>query len=149
MNAFIEIQEQVGKQYKQYLMLEEIDFRELRQRIVLHANQSAKEGLYEDIDLFLDYMPVDTHNMVGSDVMIPCLIYVYTKAMMPEIVALLAVIQNFTLQKYADEFSFVEKTLQGLDMFIRNEMHKLDQRTERFTYVSNRLSHSQSQLLMT
>lgn len=76
--------------------------------------------------MFLDKVNSDSTEMVGSDIMIPCLIYVYTKAMMPEIVALLAIIQNFTLQKYADEFSFVERTLQGLDLFIRNEMHKLD-----------------------
>lgn len=128
MTAFVDIQENVGKQFQQYRMLEEPDYIKLRQRIVLHASQShaVKEGLYEDLDLFLDKVNPDSTEMVGSDIMIPCLIYVYTKAMMPEIVALLAIIQNFTLQKYADEFSFVERTLQGLDLFIRNEMHKLD-----------------------
>jgi hypothetical protein len=64
--------------------------------------------------------------MLGSDITIPCLIYVYTKAMMPEIIALLAVIRNFTLDKYADAFSFVDRTLQGLELYIRTDMYKLD-----------------------
>lgn len=118
---------------------------------MLHASQSAKEGLYEDLDLFTAQVLPDSQEMVGSDVMIPCLIYVYTKAMMPEFVALLAIIQNFTLQKYADEFMFVERTMQGLDQYIRTEMHKLDQSTQRFSCLSrsNRLSNSQSNLLIT
>jgi hypothetical protein len=49
--------------------------------------------------------------MIGSDEMTPCLIYVYTKAGMPEIVALLQIIESFTLGKYYDEFDFVKRTL--------------------------------------
>jgi hypothetical protein len=49
--------------------------------------------------------------MIGSDEMTPCLIYVYTKAGRPEIVALLQIIESFTLGKYYDEFDFVKRTL--------------------------------------
>lgn len=120
--------------------------------VTSEIRQECKETdpvLYEGLDRLLkDFKPVSgPEDMVGSDQLIPCLIYTYTKAIAPEILALLAVINNFTLQKHADPFSFVERTLLGLDMFIRNEMHKLDSKTERFTYLSNRLSQSHSQLL--
>ena len=100
-------------------------YRDIVQQIKAFCGEEVK--VYEELDsLMLESEGFGMEEMLGSDVLIPCLIYVYTKALAPEILALLAVINNFTLQKYADEFSFVEKTMQGLDMFIRNEMHKLD-----------------------
>ena len=130
MIAFINIQENIGKQFHMYRELEHLSNRELRDKVYKDIKSIHKDTThnYEDLDKHLaGFIPEASGcEMLGSDVMIPCLIYVYTKALMPEIVALLAVIHNFTLQKYADEFSFVEKTMQGLDVFIRNEMHKLD-----------------------
>ena len=95
-----------------------------------------------------DFEPYsDGCEMLGSDIMIPCLIYVYIKAMVPEIVALLMIISNFTLEKHQTEFSFIENTMKAIDEFIRNELHKLDRKTERFTYSSLRLSTDHGQLL--
>ena len=105
--------------------------------------------MYQDLDVQIeDQISKNTQaEMVGSDIIIPCLIYVYTKACMPEIVALLAIIDNFTLSKYSDEFDFYKRTLISIEWFIRNEMHKLDSKTERFTYNEpNRLSMQLEQL---
>lgn len=136
-------------QYHKYKDLEAFSNLEVKQHIERTIRERCTDAskLYEDLDMHLEMPMPDTEEMLGSDVLIPCLIYAYTKALTPEILALLGVINNFTLQKYADEFSFVEKTMQGLDMFIRNEMHKLDQKTERFTYRSNRLTQKNSMLL--
>ena len=55
--------------------------------------------MYEGLDDLLTefYNMKNRDEIVGGDQLIPCLIYVYTKAMVPEVLALLAIISNFTL----------------------------------------------------